>query len=172
MRRLIVAAALACALAASTACKRGARHSSGDSADLLSVVPAGDPAANAQLISGFYSPEGEGWRWTAGKFRAELKPPPGSGQDGARLELKLNIPDVAFQKLGAITLSASAGGMRLTPEKFTETGNHVYAAAVPPEALRSDRVTIEFATDKVIPAGTIEKRELALIVTSVGLVPK
>jgi hypothetical protein len=36
--------------------------------------------------------------------------------------------------------------------------------------LAGDSVSIEFATDKAIPAGKIEKRELALIVTSVGLV--
>jgi hypothetical protein len=43
---------------------------------------------------------------------------------------------------------------------------------VPAEALTGDSVPIEFSTDKALPPGTVEKRELALIVTSVGLVPK
>ena len=111
-------------------------------------------------------------RWTAGKFSAELKPPAGAAENGAKLELKLNIPDVVIKNLGSITLTASAGGARLTPQKFTDAGNYVYAVDVPAEFLRSDSVTIEFSTDKAIPAGQIEKRELAVIVTSVGLLAK
>jgi len=91
---------------------------------------------------------------------------------GAKLELKLNVPDVVIKTLGSITLTASAGGARLTPQKFTEAGNYVYTVDVPAEFLRSDSVTIEFSTDKAIPPGQIEKRELAVIVTSVGLVAK
>jgi hypothetical protein len=101
-----------------------------------------------------------------------LRPPLGAAQDGARLELKLNIPDAVFQQLGAVTLSATAGGTPLAPEKYTEPGNQVYARDVPANALGGDSVAIEFATDKAIPAGNLEKRELALIVTSVGLVSK
>ncbi|MCU1338386.1 MAG: hypothetical protein JWO19_3967 [Bryobacterales bacterium] len=131
-----------------------------------------DPHAGAQLVRGFYSLEGNPWRWTAGKFSVILRPPRGSAQDGARLELKLNFPDAVFQQLGAVTLSATAGGSPLAPEKYMGPGNHVYSPEVPANALGGDSVTIEFATDKVIPAGKLEKRELALIVTSVGLVSK
>jgi len=60
----------------------------------------------------------------------------------------------------------------MTPQKFTEAGNYVYAVDVPAEFLRSDHVTIDFSTDKAIPAGKIEQRELAVIVTSVGLIAK
>jgi len=174
MRRLTLALAMGLAIALSIAtvsCKRAPRPAPA-AADLASVVQVDDPAASAQLVSGFYSLEGYPWRWTAAKFSAELKPPAGAGENGAKLELKLNIPDVVIKNLGSITLTASAGGARLTPQKFTEAGNYIYAVDVPAEFLRSDSVTIDFSTDKAIPPGKIEQRELAVIVTSVGLVPK
>jgi hypothetical protein len=170
MRRLTVSLAIGLTIAA-VACKRSPKPG-GAGLELLSVVRMDDSRGAAQLLSGFYSPEDNSWRWTAGKFSAELKPPPGASQNGAKLELKLTIPDVVVQQLGAITLSASAGGARLTPEKFTEAGNYVYAADVPASALGSDSITVEFSTDKAIPPGKVETRELGLIVTSVGLVPR
>lgn len=170
MRRLTVSLAVALTIAAA-GCKRAARPA-GPAQELQSVVQMNDVRAGEQLLSGFYSIEGDAWRWTAGKFSASLKPPPGAVQDGARLELKLNIPDVVVQQLGAITLSASAGGARLTPAKYSAAGNYVYAADVPVDALRGPSVTVEFSTDKTLPATQIEKRELALIVTSVGLIAK
>ena len=136
------------------------------------MVPMDDPQADAQLVEGFYLLEGNRWRWTAGHFSVILRPPPGASQDGARLELKLNIPDAIIHQLGSVTLSAAASHSPLAPEKYMEPGNYVYARDVPASALTANRVTVEFAMDKAIPAGKIEKRELALIVTSVGLVPK
>ena len=77
-----------------------------------------------------------------------------------------------LQQLGPVTLSARIGGSSLTPEKYTEAGGYIYGRDVPASALSGDSVSVEFTTDKAIPAGKIEKRELALIVTSVGLVSK
>ena len=174
MRRLTVLLAISLSIAA---CKRASKHAEpgatpATTGELLSVVAADDPRAGAQLVRGFYSPEGGPWRWTAGRFSVTLRPSPGSSRDGARLELKLNIPDVVTKQLGAVTLSATAAGTPLAPEKYSQPGDYVYARDVPASALAGSSVTIEFATDKAIPAGKIEKRELALIVSSVGLVPK
>jgi len=170
MRRLIIALAIGLTIAA-TSCKRAPRPAPA-AANLVSVVQMGDPRTSTQLVSGFYPLEDNTWRWTAGKFSAELKPPAGAGENGAKLELKLNVPDVVIKTLGSITLTASAGEARLTPQRFTEPGNYVYTVDVPAEFLRSDSVTIEFSTDKAIPPGQTEKRELAVVVTSVGLVAK
>jgi hypothetical protein len=170
MRRLIIFLAAGLTLTAS-ACKRSARHSD-STPELLSVLPMDHPRAEPQLVKGFYSLEGGPWRWTAGKFSVILRPPPGAALAGARLELMLNIPDVVFKELGAVTLSATAGGSALAPEKYPRPGDYIYARDVPAGALAGEDVTIEFATDKAIPAGKIEKRELALIVTSVGLITK
>jgi hypothetical protein len=171
MRRLTVAGLLFGTALASGACKRSALHTLAP--ELLSVIPMDDPHADAQLVDGFYSMEGNGWRWTAGKFSVILRPPPGStGQDGARLELMLNMPEAVLQRLGPMTLSAKIGGSSLAPEKYSEPGGYIYGRDVPASALSGESVSVEFATDKAIPAGKLEKRELALIVTSVGLVPK
>ena len=161
---------LAFALVA-TACKRHARTQPGKE-PLLSVLVMDDPRADAQLPRGFYPPEGGSWRWTAGKFSVILRPPPGAAQYGARLELKLNLPDAVLKQAGAPTLSAGIMGTQLDPEKLSESGNHVYTRDVPASLLASDTVEIDFGLDKPIPAGKLEKRELGLIVTSVGLVLK
>ena len=176
MRRLTVAVFLSGMALAPGACKRAAKQDQ-SAPELLSIVRVDDPHADTQLVRGFYSLEGGPWRWTAGQFSVILRPPPGSAQggstqDGARLELQLTFPDVVFQQNGAVTLSATAAGIPLAPEKYTEPGSHVYARDVPASALAGDSVSIEFATDKAIPAGKIEKRELGLIVTSIGLMSK
>jgi len=131
-----------------------------------------DPRAGAQLVHGFYALEEDKWRWTASGFSVILQPPSGSAQNGARLEVMLSIPDVVVRELGSVTLSAMAAESPLAPEKYTKAGEYVYARDVPASALGGDVVSIEFATDKAIPAGKIEQRELALIVTSIGLVSK
>jgi len=129
-----------------------------------------DPRAGAQLVRGFYPLEEGKWRWTASRFSVILKPPSGSSLNGARLELTLNIPEVVMRELGSVTLLALAGENALAPEKYTKAGNYVYARNVPAGALGGDSVTLEFATDKAIPAGKLETRELALVVNSVALV--
>jgi hypothetical protein len=131
-----------------------------------------DPRAAGQLVHGFYALEEDKWRWTASRFSVILRPPPGSGQNGARLDLMLNIPDVVVRELGSVTLSAMATESPLAPEKYTKAGEYLYARDVPASALAGDVVSMEFATDKAIPAGKIEQRELALIVISIGLVAK
>ena len=172
MRRLTVAGLFAILLATG-ACKRSAKNAA--PAELLSVLSMGDPRAGAQLVHGFYSLEEDKWRWTAGRFGVILRPPTGQGdsaRNGARLELMLSIPEVVIRELGSVTLSAAAAQIPLAPEKYTRAGDYVYARDVPAGALGGDSVSIEFATDKAIPAGKIEQRELALVVTSVGLVAK
>ncbi len=154
-----------------SACKRHA-HSQAGQEPLLGVLAMDDPRADAQLPRGFYPPEGGPWRWTAGKFSVILRPPPGAAQYGARLELKLNFPDAVLKQAGAPTLSAEIGGTQLPPETFSKAGNYTYARDVPASLLGGDSVQIDFASDKPIPAGKLEKRELATIVTSVGLVLK
>src|SRR4051812_18944103 len=61
---------------------------------LVSNLRMNDTAAAAQLLNGFYPIEGGAWRWTAGKFSALLRTPPGSAQSGATLNFSFTIPDV------------------------------------------------------------------------------
>jgi hypothetical protein len=169
-RRWLLLAALA-----TSACKRSGHHPEAllneKDAPLLSVVKVNDPAASAQLIRGFYAPEGA-WSWTMKKFEVALKPPAGAATKGATLTLKLNIPDPIISKLGPVTLSASVNGLALPPETYSKPGEYVYTRDVSTAALQGDVVAVEFTSDKAIPPTPDDPRELALIVVSAGLEPK
>ena len=91
---------------------------------------------------------------------------------GAKLVLRLAVPDVVIQKLGPVTLSARAGDTALEPETFAQPGNHVYERPVPAEVMIGDAVTVEFALDKALAPGQADQRELGIIVTAVGFEPR
>jgi hypothetical protein len=139
--------------------------------EFVSVLNMSDPQAATQLTRGFWALENGAWRWTASQFAVTLGPPAGAAQNGARLDLNLTITPGTIEKLGPMTLSASAGGVALEPEKYTKSGSYVYSRDVPAKVLSGDRVSIEFATDKAQPPA-VDRRELALVVGKVGLVAK
>jgi len=140
---------------------------------IASTFKVGDPAATAQLLRGFYGLEGDGaWRWTAGSFAVLLRPPLTAAQHGATVALSFSVPDVVIQKLGPVTLTASAGGTKLGSAKYTKPGAATFSAEVPPELLTKETITIDFALDKSLPAGSIDQRELGVVATSVSLESK
>lgn len=133
--------------------------------ELASAFGMADPQAPTQMTHGFHALE-NGWRWVASKFGVTLAAPGAS----ATLELKFSLPAAVFDRMGAVTLSATVNGKPLEPETFKSAGNQVYtrdAGTVGPGP-----VTIEFATDKALPPGNGDARELALIVTRVSLLAK
>jgi hypothetical protein len=136
---------------------------------LWSVVNAADPKASSQLVKGFYDVEGNSWRWTMGKFSVLLRSPVGSRQNGARLVLAYAVPDPVIEKLKSVTLSARIGAIQLAPETVSTPGERQYACDVPASAFADDSVTVEFSLDKWLPPGTVDRRELGVIVTSIGL---
>jgi hypothetical protein len=139
-------------------------------AKLLSTVKMSDAKADSQLLSGFYGVE-NGWRWTAGKFTALLRTPLGASQRGATLTLDFTVPDVITQKLKDLTLTASINGMALKSATYKEAGKYTYSADVPASMLSGDTVKVDFALDKSLPPG-VDKRELGVIATSVGIASK
>ena len=162
-------------IAAGPACKRKAkaRASTPESpAVLLSVVNVADPAGTVQLASGFFGLESDAWRWTARKFTVVLRPPEGASKNGARLELHLNVPAVVVNRVGPIAVSAEIGGTVLPAERYERMGDYVYARDIDSSLLRASAVAIRFSTDKALPPAGADTRELALIVTSVGLAEK
>jgi hypothetical protein len=171
VRGLVSAALMALVLIAPAACKRKKKTRSvvEDSGVLSSVVNVSDPAASGQLVRGFYVLESNAWRWTMPKFTVALKPPPGAAQKGGRLSLKFNIPEVIFNKLGPMNLRASINGLALPPETYSKAGDYIYAQDVPANALSGDAVSVEFTCDKALPPSGDDARELALVVTSIGL---
>lgn len=177
MRRLSVAAALAIMALALPGCRIRKKEQPvkaavvGD-AQLSSVVEASDPLHASQLIRGFYGIENQSWRWTAKNFTVKLRPIPGSETKGAKLELKFVIPDVMFDRVGAMTLDAKANGLDLGSETFLTAGDATYMRDVSPVVLAGDSTTFDFSVDKGLPPSEKDPRELAVIVTRIGLIAK
>jgi hypothetical protein len=138
---------------------------------VASVIRMNDPSSSAQLLSGFYPIENNSWRWTAGKFSALLRTPPGAAQSGATLTMAFVVPEIVIRKVGNVTLRASIGGTALKPETWTAAGTYEYSADVPPSMLAPESVKVDFALDKSLPPD-VDRRELGIIVTSVGLASK
>ena len=138
----------------------------------VSALKMADQAAATQLLKGFYGVEGGAWRWTAGEFHVLLRPPLAAAQKGAVLTLAFSIPDVLIQKLGAVSLSASAGTSKLKSENYSKPGAYTFSADVPAALLAGESITIDFALDKSLPAGSVDQRELGLVATAVGLESK
>jgi hypothetical protein len=138
---------------------------------MASVVRMNDTKNSVQLLNGFYPIEGGAWRWTAGKFSVLLRTPPGAAQQGATVTLDFTIPDVVIQKSKDITLTASVNGMMLQSTGYKSAGAEKFTADVPTSALTGDTVKVDFALDKTLPPG-VDKRELGIIATSVGIAGK
>jgi len=171
MRRILLAALLL----ATPACKRGQVHhvdTVEETPRLASMVRIGDRTMSHQLVSGFYDVENNAWRWTMQKFAVNLRPPARSAQQGAVLELHLTVPPPSIQALGSITLSANVGDAALAPETYSKAGDYTYRRDVPASALTGDVARVDFQLDKVVPPGDVDKRELGVVASSVGLAAK
>jgi hypothetical protein len=144
----------------------------GEAPALASTVRTSEISQEPQLLDGFYSIEGNSWRWTAKQFRVVLRPPIGAGQSGATLDMALTVPQVAIDHAKSLTLSASVEGSPLPPETYTKAGQYEYKRDAPASALGKPVVRINFSLDNAIPPTGAERRELGIIVTSIGLQPK
>jgi hypothetical protein len=138
---------------------------------VVSTVRMNDAKASTQLLSGFYAIENNSWRWTAGKFSVLLRTPLAAAQRGATLTLTFTIPDVVIQKLKDITLTASIDGMTLNSAQYKAAGANIFTADVPVAMLNTESVKVDFVLDKSL-APDVDKRELGIIATSVGLAGK
>ena len=136
---------------------------------MASAVSMGDPKTETQLVSGFYGLEAGAWRWTAKQFSVVLHPPPGSDRKGAKLQLKLTVPAIVSERLKTVSLSATVNGGVLPAETYSRPGGYIYSRDLPPGALTSDAVRIDFQLDKAIPPSGGDLRELGIIVLSVAL---
>ncbi len=138
---------------------------------MTSTVRMSDPGAGAQLLSGFYPVENGSWRWTAGKFSVRLRTPPAASQRGGALTLAFNVPEIVIRKLNKLTITASINGMALKSSEFEAAGSYVFSTDVPASMLGADSVKVDFALDKSMPPD-VDKRELGVVATSVGIGPR
>jgi hypothetical protein len=175
MWRLTASAVLlAIAALAPAGCKRRSHARAApveDDSPLESVVNVADLEDAAQLIAGFHNVENNAWRWTMGHFSATLRPPEDSSLKGAVLELKGDVPSAVLKRLGPISLSATINGHTLYSETFSRAGAFTYSQEVPASVLSGDSARVDFAVDKALPPSGQDARELALVVTSIGLLP-
>lgn len=139
---------------------------------MASTVRVSDAKLESQLVTGFYGIEGNAWRWTAKKFSVVLHAPMGAAQKGATLDVALTVPGVVIEKLKTISLVATVDGRPLPPETYTEPGQFTFKRDLPPGAIASDSVRVDFQLDKSIPPTGADQRELGIIVSSIGLDPK
>jgi hypothetical protein len=162
---------LAALLLVPAACKR--RQKSQTQASVAAQLPAstiavGDPQYSPQLLRGFYGIE-QSWRWTQKSFAVRLVTPSGAAQKGAQLQLRFGIPDPIIQNLNSITLSAAVDGFQLAPQRFEKSGQFTYTRDVTADHLHANSVPVEFTLDRALPPGPLDKRELGIVVTEVGL---
>ncbi len=145
------------------------RRASDPSARAASSLDMGDPASDAQLLTGFYGVEENAWRWTAKNFSAVLKPPPGSDQNGANLTLRVYVSPGQLEALGPMTLRGDMNGYPLGPRVFQTPGRYVYSERAPAQALRAGLVLVNFELDKAANGVKVDRRELGVVVSFVGL---
>ena len=141
------------------------------SSELQQTVNAADPKAAPQLLKGFYGIENNSWRWTAKEFSV-LLPPPDKPAGGARLVLKINVPEPVIQQFGKVSLQATASGVALAPETYSANGAQEYTRELPQEALQEDSIRVDFQLDRAMPPGNGDKRVLGLVFNSVAIEPK
>lgn len=173
MRKTLPAILLAASLLwGPAACKRrdraGAQHTEEEAPQLATIVHAADPRTAAQFVSGFHDIEQNAWRWTAGRFAVVLRVPRGAAEKGAVLRLKFSVPEPVVEKLKTVTLRASIEGTGFEPESFTQAGEFTYEREIPAALMTGESTRVEFSLDRALPAGEIDRRELGVIVSSVG----
>jgi len=135
-------------------------------AEVLSM--AGD---SPQLIRGFHPPE-QGWRWTQSEFAVALRPPR-KASNGTVLSVKYSLPDNVLAQLKEATLEITLEGIPLPPEKVSKSGMQELRRDVPNEVLKGKSgVNVEFKVHPFTPPGEVDRRELGIIVHSVGLIKK
>jgi len=181
--RTLVCLALLCGLLSGmfgASCKRRRRPKPQTeevtaSRPVVGLIPAHletrDPAAASQLLKGFYKVE-DSWRWTAGQFSVLLGVPKGAAATGGVLKLRFAIPDVVLARLHEQTISATINGKPLGPETYRTSGSQTYTRAIPPDLLTGPGVQVDFTVNPVLPPGSADMRELAVIASSISLEAK
>lgn len=135
------------------------------------MLHVSDPRAAKQFTRGFFTLDPSD-RWTRREFAAILKPPPKAQRRGAVLRLRFGVPEKSITQLHSIELSALVNGTPLPPEKYTRAGMFDYVRDVPAAAFPDGNATVDFLLDKVLPASGSERRDLGVIVDTIGFEAK
>jgi hypothetical protein len=135
----------------------------------VSVFKMNDPAASRQLVGGFYSLEGQTWRWTKQDFVISFKTPPEAARRGAVASFDFVIPDVEIQKLSTVQLAAAVSGKQVGVTRYTSPGSYTFKAEVPGELCGHPQTVVDFHLEKALPPASGDGRELGVIATAAAL---
>lgn len=105
--------------------------------------------------TGFYVLEQGGWRWTAREFSLTFP----ETRVATSLTVRVNVPEVAIQKLGGITMRIRAGEHELPPETFSKAGDYTVVRSL--EEGWGNR--FDFRVDKTLAPTAADNRELGII---------
>jgi len=105
--------------------------------------------ANVDLLQGWHTPEGQGWRWTEQHFQVGIQLPDNASRYA--LKMKLYVPPESLP----ITLSSTSG----PPITYTNPGYHEAVFAI-------NDPHLAFTLDHAIPGDPIDNRERGIVVHS------
>jgi tRNA (mo5U34)-methyltransferase len=116
---------------------------------------------------GWHAAEKGGWRWTEKNFSVRFESSRAASADEVRLNLFL--PEGVVARFGKITLRATANGVPLPAETYSEPGQYEYRKRLPADTGESD-VRIDFSLDQALPADASDGRERGIVVCSLEAV--
>jgi len=174
LSRAAIAALAACLLLSATGCRKKRPQQRTDlvteePAGLVTMIHTADPRAAVQLLRGFHEVEESAWRWAAPEFAVTLRVPKGAAQKGANLVLKFAVAEASIQKFKSVTITGKLDTTELKPETYSVAGPGTYTREIPATALTGESVTAMFKVDKFIAASDSDQRDLAVIVSLIGL---
>jgi tRNA (mo5U34)-methyltransferase len=115
------------------------------------------PHYGVRLLEGWHPLEQNSFRWTERRFSVELKRSPLVNASTFRFDFRIAFP-------GPVILNVKVNGFALPPATYIAEGEHSYVAKLPRQALKDTSIRIDFEVDKCVPGGTLDERELALLV--------
>jgi hypothetical protein len=83
--------------------------------------------------------------------------------------MEYTVPELFLQKVPKTTLTIFVNGKALDSDVITKAGSATLERTVTTDLLKGDVVTVDFALDQFLAAGSVDQRELGLIVSAIGL---
>ena len=117
--------------------------------------------ANLELLEGWHESEETGWRWTRREFAVRIR---GSG---SALTMKIFVPGESLERLGPLTLSATAAGRELEPAVYETPGLHTLVRHL--DASSGAELLLRFRLSGALPPDQDDDRERGIIVGSISL---
>ena len=158
---------LALALIASPACHRHRRPGQTD----RTTIYTNDPNT-ADRLAGFYEIENRAWRWSGKEFAVRVRNPDKADSQGAAVVLRFTIPQSQISALGPITIRGDAGGEQLPPQTYSTAGAFEYRHNLPTSVFDDGDVTVTFTLDKTRRPSSDDRRNVGIVVESVGFEKK